>query len=90
MSDTIYVFEVKNFEGDYYYEPATDKIFPKYKDVDIVNPLFQLMRSETLLSQLLLRSGFKLPIKSFVIFINPEFTLYQSPLDKPIYFPNSN
>ena len=87
MSDTIFVFEVKNFEGDYYYDPATDKIFPNSKDVDIVNPLIQLMRSETLLSQLLLRNGFKFPIKSFVIFINPEFTLYQAPLNKPIIFP---
>ncbi|MFY3792746.1 nuclease-related domain-containing protein [Ureibacillus sp. MALMAid1270] len=86
-SDTVFVFEIKNFEGDFYYDSTNKKIFPmKSKEVDIVNPIPQLMRSESLLSQMLHKNGFKYPIKSFVVFINPEFTLYQSPMDKSIIF----
>src|SRR5690625_35276 len=82
--EKIFFYEVKNFEGDYYYENG--KLFkrPKY---EILNPLDQLNRSDSLLRQLLLSLGFKPQIDASVVFINPEFTLYQAPLDKPIIYP---
>lgn len=40
-----------------------------------------------MLRQLLNSLGFKLPIVSSVVFINPGFTLYQAPIDKPFIFP---
>lgn len=84
ISETIYLYEVKNYEGDYYYE--SDKLYKKPK-LEINNPLNQLIRSESLLRQLLHNLGFKIPIDASVVFINPEFTLYQSPLNKPFIFP---
>ena len=84
ISDTIYLFEVKNYEGDYYYE--SDKLYKKPKS-EMINPLHQLSRSESLLRQLLQSLGFNLPIEASVIFINSEFTLYQAPLNKPFIFP---
>lgn len=84
ISETIYFFEVKNYEGDYYYE--SDKLYKKPKS-EIINPLHQLSRSESLLRQLLHNIGFNLPIDASIIFINPEFTLYQTPLNKPFIFP---
>ena len=87
-SDCIYVFEVKNYEGDFYYDSETDKIFSKSKTLEIVNPLIQLKRSDTLLRQLLQSFGFSgLRIHSTVVFVNPHFTLYQAPLDKPFIYP---
>lgn len=86
-SDCIYVFEVKNFEGEYYYDPASDQLFPKTRNVDVVNPLVQLMRSDTLLRQLFESIGLRFPIKSTVVFVNPQFTLYQAPMDKPFILP---
>lgn len=83
-SETIYLFEVKNYEGDYYYE--SDRLYKKLKS-EINNPLYQLGRSESLLRQLLHNLGFHIPIEASIIFINPEFTLYQAPLDKPFIFP---
>ncbi|WP_163969404.1 nuclease-related domain-containing protein [Oceanobacillus halotolerans] len=83
-SEVIYLFEVKNYEGDYYYEGEN---FYKKPMHEILNPLHQLGRCESLLRQLLRKHGFSIPIKSYVIFINPEFTLYQAPLDKPIIYP---
>lgn len=84
ISKTIYFFEVKNYEGDYYYE--SDRIYKK-PNSEINNPLQQLSRSESLLRQLLHNLGFNPPIDASVVFIHPEFTLYQTPLNKPFIFP---
>lgn len=84
IADKLYLFEVKNFEGDYYYE--LDNFYSMSKK-DLKNPLHQVNRSEMLLRQLLQKHGFKIPIEAWVIFINPEFTLYQSPKNKPILYP---
>ncbi|WP_373894325.1 nuclease-related domain-containing protein [Virgibacillus sp. CBA3643] len=84
--DTIYFYEVKNYEGNYYYEAETDKFFKK-SGYEILNPLHQLARSDSLLTQLLHKHGFNIPTCAHLIFINDAFTLYQSPLDKPIIYP---
>jgi len=83
-SEALYLFEVKNYDGDYLYE--SDKFYTKNK-TEIINPLHQLGRSEALLRQLLEKLGYKLPINSSVVFISPEFTLYQAPINRPIIFP---
>ncbi|GAA0437282.1 hypothetical protein GCM10008983_12600 [Lentibacillus halophilus] len=83
-SRKIHLFEVKNLEGDYNYE--ADKFF-KLPQYEIINPLHQLGRSESLLRQLLLKDKINLPIDASVVFINPEFTLYQAPIDKPMILP---
>ncbi|TCP23430.1 nuclease-like protein [Scopulibacillus darangshiensis] len=84
FSEVIHLFEVKNYDGDYFYEQ--ERLYSRSKS-EINNPLTQLSRSESLLRQLLQKLGFKIPIHSSVVFINPEFTLYQAPLDKPFIFP---
>ncbi|MBP2076595.1 nuclease-related domain-containing protein [Oceanobacillus polygoni] len=83
--DKFYIYEVKNYEGDYHYQ--SDKLFKKPR-LEIINPLHQLSRSESLLRQLLLTLGFIPQIDASVVFINPSFTLYQAPLDKPFSFSN--
>jgi hypothetical protein len=84
FSDTISVYEVKNYEGDYYYE--SDRLYKKPKS-EFSDPLNQLNRSESLLRQLLHNLGFTMPIDASVVYINPEFTLYQAPLNKPFILP---
>ena len=84
FSESIYLFEVKNYEGDYYYE--ADRLY-KRPNFEVTNPLNQLGRSETLFRQLLLNLGYNIPIDPSVVFINPQFTLYQAPLNKPFIFP---
>jgi hypothetical protein len=82
---TIYSCEVKNYEGDFYYQ--SDRLLYKKTGNERSNPLLQLERSESLLRQLLQKFGFPYTIESSVIFINPEFTLYQAPLNDSIIFP---
>jgi Nuclease-related domain len=84
ISEAIYFFEVKNYEGDFYYE--SERLYKKPKS-EINNPLNQLSRSESLLRQLLQNLGVNIPIYASVVFINPEFTLYQTPINKPFIFP---
>lgn len=81
----IYLFEVKNYNGEYYFEG--EKFYKKPR-FEVVNPLHQLSRTESLLRQLLLSIGSNKTISSFLVFIHPSFTLYQAPMDKPIIFPN--
>ncbi|MFP5112763.1 nuclease-related domain-containing protein [Bacillaceae bacterium C204] len=85
FQERIYLFEVKNYEGDFYFEGDRFYALPKkeYK-----NPLLQLQRSESLLRQLLENLGYRIPIEAYVIFINPQFTCYQAPLNEPIIYPN--
>lgn len=85
---TVWHLEVKNFEGDYilkdnaFYNLATDK--------EINNPLHQIERGKRLMSELLEKHGYEFPIKSYAIFVNPEFSLYQLPPKLPIVLPGQN
>jgi hypothetical protein len=83
---TIYIFEVKNFEGDYIIDIGADK-WRSLSGSEIKNPIHQLNRSEILLRQLLQKSSFNPSIESYVVFVNPNFYLYQAPVDLPIIFP---
>ncbi|MFS0862415.1 nuclease-related domain-containing protein [Fredinandcohnia sp. 179-A 10B2 NHS] len=83
-SNNLLFYEVKNLDGDYFFE--ADKLYKSPK-TEIINPLLQLNKSETLLRQLLKQLGFNFAVKASIVFINPEFTLYQTPLNKPFIFP---
>lgn len=84
IADMLYLFEVKNHEGDFYFE--NDRILTK-TNYEITNPVNQIIRSESLLRQLLQTLSVTTQINSSVVFINPAFTLYQAPLDKPFILP---
>ena len=47
----------------------------------------QLKRSKSLLRPILKNLGFQLPIEGYLTFVNPNFTLYQAPLNEPIIHP---
>ena len=81
----IYLFEVKNYEGDFYIDKD---MWYSTSGIEIKNPLHQLKRSESLLRRLLQDFGSTFSIEAYLIFINPEFTLYQVPLNLPIIFPS--
>ncbi|MFC4321437.1 nuclease-related domain-containing protein [Litchfieldia salsa] len=84
LSDAIYFYEVKNYEGDFSYE--SDKLFKK-PNTEISNPITQLNRTASLFRQLIQNLGLNYTINASVVFINPEFTLYQAPNNKPVIFP---
>lgn len=82
--DGLYLFDIKNFEGDFILEGDTWK---STTGTEIKNPYHQLIRCETLLKKYLLERKVNLPIKSYLIFINPHFTLYNAPQSPAIILP---
>lgn len=83
---SLLLFEIKNYEGDYYYKSESDQLFKK-PDYEITNPLNQLNRTATLFRQHIKNLGFSFPVTAFIVFVHPEFTMYQSLMDKPFIFP---
>jgi hypothetical protein len=74
---TINLFEVKNYEGDFY---ERDKWYSSSK-LEIKNPLLQLKRNESLFRRLLQENNFSFFIKAYLVFVNPEFHLYPARLN---------
>ena len=81
---TIYLIEVKNYEGDYYIEG--NKWYSLSKK-EIKNPLIQMQRAESLLRQLFQYHKINYYIEAYLVFVNPEFYLYETPINSPIIFP---
>ena len=83
MGDTIYLYEVKNYSGSYDYKE--DGLYAQ-SDFVITDPLTQIHNSQPLLYNLVRKLGHKMEIRSQVVFIDPNFYLYQLPRDKPFLF----
>ena len=81
-----YLFEVKNFEGEYYFDGDT---FRKINGTEVKNPLLQLERNLSLLRQFFNYFGFKISIEPYLVFVNPDFTLYNAPLNRRIILPTN-
>src|SRR3954471_8797451 len=81
----IHLLDIKNYQGDCYLK--SDKLYSVVTDREYKNPVDQLKRCATLFRQLLQNLKQNYLVDAFVIFINPEFTLYQAPMDQPIILP---
>src|SRR5699024_1757534 len=85
QDDMLYLFEVKNYEGDFLYEDG--QWFVVHNKKEISDPLAQLQRSEILLKQTLHRLNLNIPVRGYLVFVHPNFQLYQAPLGKNIIYP---
>ncbi|MBO0992848.1 nuclease-related domain-containing protein [Bacillus sp. SD088] len=84
FENTIYLIEVKYYEGDYYID---SDIWYTLTKKEIHHPILQLNRCVSLFRRLLQQSGVHLPVKEYVLFNHPEFTLYQADPELPIILP---
>ncbi len=71
--EKIILYEIKNYQGEFVLED--DRLY-KLPQQELVNPLHQLGRTVPLLRQLLRKIGFNIPIQPYVVFVNPNFTLF--------------
>jgi len=85
LQGIVYLLDVKNYQGDFYLEK--DKLYAVASGREYKNPLDQLKRCSTLFTQLLQNLKLDYLFESSVIFINPDFTLYQAPIDQPFIYP---
>ncbi len=81
----IHLIDVKNFYGDCYLN--TDNLYSVSTGREYKNPINQLNRCSSLFRQLLQNLNLNYLVDATIIFINPEFTLYQAPLDQPFILP---
>lgn len=81
---TLYLFEIKNYQGDFYIQGDA---WYTFSGNEIKNPILQLKRTENLMRQLLKEHGFEVRIEANLIFVNPEFCLFQAPKNLPIILP---
>lgn len=82
---TLYLYEVKNFEGEYYYENG--KMYFGRTKKEVFDPLYQINHAESALRQLLDQMGYNLSIKKYLVFMNRNFTLFQAPLNSGMVLP---
>ncbi|MCM3599225.1 NERD domain-containing protein [Robertmurraya korlensis] len=80
-----FIFEVKNYDGEYFVE--NDRWYSIGK-TEIQNPLIQLQRTETGFRRLLKDLGIHLPVEAYVVFVNPEFTLFNAPHHPSLLLPS--
>ena len=83
----IYLYEIKNYEGTYYYKEGF--FHSVFSDFKFESPIEWLNRKETYLQKILHDRGINLPIKSFTVFINPEFTLYDISYSEKVILPTA-
>jgi hypothetical protein len=80
----LYHYLVLNEEGDFYIDG--DK-WHTTTHIQIDNPLHMLQRRELLLQKSLQSIGYKIPIESYIVFINPHFNLYRVPVNQQLILP---
>ncbi|MCC5894587.1 MAG: NERD domain-containing protein [Alkalibacterium sp.] len=83
--DIIYLFEIKNYRGNYRYD---NDHYRKTNGYDILNPKNQLNKTLTLLSQLLKQWKVATPLKGAVVFVHQTFTLYEAQPDEQVVLPS--
>ena len=82
----VFLYEIKNYRGEYSYEDNRIKHYRTGKT--ILKPSTQLERAETFFHMFQEEFGITIPVKTYVIFIHPEFTLYQMPPNQNILLPS--
>ena len=82
----VYLYEIKNYKGEYIFEDHAIKHYVTGKT--IFKPSTQLETAETYFKIFLEEYRFNFPVYTNVLFINPEFTLYQMSPRQNIVMPS--
>lgn len=85
IDNDIYLFEVKNYSGDFIIK--NDSWYNVKSKNEIRDPLSQLNRTRYLFQKILKKQNFKFRVHPYLIFINQEFTLHNSPINSQLILP---
>lgn len=81
---TIFLLEVKNYSGDYSMD--NNKLYNFETKQEVYNPITQLERTEHFFKRLLYEMRINIDVRSYIVFINPEFMLYNATPRFPMIF----
>ena len=84
-ADKLLLYEIKNYEGVHQW--GKEK-FTKATGTALENPSMQLQKTKVRLELLLQELGFQMNVEAYVVFINPEFTLWGAPNDESYILPS--
>lgn len=85
LNDVLYLYEVKNYSGSYYYKDG--QIYSQSGYL-LLSPLGQTDRSMVHFHNKLRSLGFRVQIKPYVVFVHPKFSIHSLPPNDSILFPN--
>lgn len=85
FQNVLYPIEIKNLQGDFYMDKQR---WHYISGRESKNPLLQMQRAESLLRQWLQKYGFNYAMNARVVFVHPEFYLYNASSHLPLIFPN--
>lgn len=84
-SDAIYLLEVKNYAGNF--TMRNNNLYYLETNREITNPLNQLKRTELLFKNMLADLKINIQVRSFIVFVNETFVLYNASENLPIVLP---
>lgn len=79
----LYLYEIKNYTGAYHYK---DGVIYSKSGHALQDPVAQAKRKESYLYNLLLTLNLTVKISTFVVFIHPDFYIYNFPEIKSVLF----
>ncbi|WP_084172024.1 nuclease-related domain-containing protein [Atopococcus tabaci] len=85
LNDVLYLYEVKNYSGSYYYKDG--QIYSQSGYL-LLSPLGQTDRSMVHFHNKLRSLGFRVQIKPYVVFVHPDFFVHSFPPNDSFLFPN--
>lgn len=80
----IYLYEVKNYSGEFFYK---EELIVKKPDLEIMNPTVQLQNTRIKLERLLKEMGHPTKVQGFVAYVHNSFTLFFAPDDTRVLLP---
>lgn len=84
-SDTIYLLEVKNYSGNYSMRNNSIHYLPTNREIS--NPINQINRTEILFKNMLADMKINMQVRSYIVFVNQNFVLYNASEELPIILP---
>ncbi|WP_368646122.1 nuclease-related domain-containing protein [Alkalibacterium putridalgicola] len=84
-SDTLYMYEIKNYKGNYQMNAGQ---IVTLTGQEINNPVNQINRAKTLMKQMVKDFGYGIKVDASVIFVNPTFYLYDAKTTVSFIYPN--
>lgn len=85
IRNNIYLFEVKNYRGEYFVEE--EKWYKVKSRSEIRNPFLQISRTRFMFDKLLQSQNLHFSILPYLIFVNEDFTLYNAPMNEKLILP---
>ena len=74
----IVLYEIKNYGGVHHWGPEE---FMKQSGTTLENPSLQLTKTKVRLRKLLKSLGYSMEIEAFIVYVNPEFSIWGAPYE---------